>query len=210
MEFNIKYVNKSPVVWSDNFFTKEEINIIQAECSRIRKLGLLNKDNTASANKEIKNAKTGEVKTKELKKNTAIFLEHLYQGDHRLSDTLTICHNKVSDSSFIDYISGIHPYFITLQNKKYAALLSYYDNADKYEGHRDQAYVTVLTWFYEDPKQFKGGDFIIENDFKIECKRGRTVFMPSYLLHEVTPISMLKKNINKGLGRYTISQFIGY
>ena len=46
---------------------------------------------------------------------------------------------------------------------------------------------------------FDGGDFVIklgEEDTKIEFKKGRIVFFPSYLLHKVTPVT---KGIRKSL-----------
>ena len=46
---------------------------------------------------------------------------------------------------------------------------------------------------------FEGGDFVIklgEEDTKVEFKKGRIVFFPSYLLHKVTPVT---KGIRKSL-----------
>ena len=208
MKLECKEVNKSTVVWSDNFFTQNELEEMYLEARYLNNLELLSPTDTGGATITVKDNTTGEEKKEQLKKNKAIFLEKLYATEPKLSSTLQICNKRLQDDKFIDYMADIHPYFITLKNMKWSILLSYYDNADRYKGHRDSAFVTVLTWFYEEPKAFTGGDFIIENDFKIECKRGRTVFMPSYLLHEVTPIIMPEDKQEKGLGRYTLSHFI--
>ena len=202
MKFNIKTVNQTPVLWSDNFFSDDEIGVMKKECDKIRVLGLINDPDTGSAKTE------GEDQSK----NDSVFLEKLYRSEPRLSDTMNITRIRLFDPEFKKYLVDIHPYFLTLKSlhisNGVSTLLSYYDDSQYYKPHRDIAFVTVLTWFYENPKAFEGGDFIIENDFKIECKHGRTVFMPSYLLHEVTPVTMPEDKKGKGLGRYSISNFM--
>ena len=201
MEFDVEIVNQTPVVWSDNFFCAEEIDAMKKESYKLRNLGLVD-DDTNSATQDGKT----------LSKNNSVFLEKLYASELRLSDTINITRTRLFDQKFQEYLVSIHPYFITLGSLRIqdgvGTLLSYYDNSQYYKPHRDNAFVTVLTWFYEEPKAFKGGDFIIENTLEIECKHGRTVFMPSYLLHEVTPIKMPKNKKGKGLGRYSISNFM--
>jgi len=213
MDFEYKEVNRSPVVWSDNIFNKDEINLIHNECHRLNALGILQSE-TGGAKIEITKTdeKTGKV-TKEhehLSKNNGCFLEKVFASELRLSDSLHIIRDKIHNEDFINKIKDIHPYFFTLsQNKGTSSLLSYYDKSDHYKGHRDNSFITVLLWFYEEPKYFTGGDFVIENELTIECKRGRVVFMPGYLLHEVTPVEMKEEYQGKLKGRYTISQFVG-
>ena len=62
MDFEYKEVNRSPVVWSDNFFNEDEINLIHNECHRLNGLGILSPD-TGGAFVEVKktNKVTGEV-----------------------------------------------------------------------------------------------------------------------------------------------------
>lgn len=213
MDFEYKEVNRSPVVWSDNFFNEDEVNLIHNECHRLNALGILSAD-TGGAFVEVKktNKVTGEV-TKEqnhLSKNNGCFLEKTFGSDLRLSDTLHILRDKIHNKEFQEKMTEIHPYLFTLRhNEGTTTLLSYYDKSDHYKGHRDSSFITVLLWFYEEPKCFTGGDFVIENELTLECKRGRVVFMPGYLLHEVVPVEMKEEHQGKGRGRYTISQFIG-
>ena len=92
------------------------------------------------------------------------------------------------------------------------SLVSYYEDSDYYKAHRDVAIITQLTWLYEEPKAFKGGNLIlkdINNNIvkEIECIPNRSIIFPSYMLHEVTNISMEKDNIGKKKGRFTISTF---
>ena len=201
MEFNIKTTNQTPVLWSDNFFSEDEIGVMKKECDKIRVLNLFSND-TGSAKAD------GVIQSK----NDSVFLEKLYNAEIRLSDTINVTRIRLFDPKFQKYLVDIHPYFITLTNLHISngatTLLSYYDDSQYYKPHRDLSFVTVITWFYENPKAFEGGDFIIENDIKIECKHGRTVFMPSYLLHEVTPVTMPEDKQGKGLGRYSISNFM--
>jgi len=210
MDFKYKEVNKAPVVWSDNFFNEDEVNLIHNECHRLNTLGILQAE-TGGAYVEKTNIKTGKVEQEHLSKNNGCFLEKVFASEMRLCDTVDIFRNKIHRSKqFHDMMAEMHPYFVTLkQNSGTSTLLSYYDSADHYKGHRDGSFVTVLFWFYNEPKSFTGGDFVIENELTISCKRGRVVFMPGFLLHEVTPIQMKEEDQGKTRGRYTVSQFIG-
>tara|TARA_B100000035_G_scaffold309030_1_gene314653 strand:- start:167 stop:787 length:621 start_codon:yes stop_codon:yes gene_type:complete len=200
MKYEYAEVNKSPVVWADNFYSAEEIQEMFFEARYINSLGILSEEDESGGARE--NGKL-------LKKNKAVFLEKIYASEPRLSGMIRMVNKKLSDKNFIDRMTDMHPYFNNLKNADGSILLNYYDKSDKYEAHRDTCYITILTWFYEQPKAFEGGDFIIENDYKIDCKIGRTVFMPSYLLHEVTPVTMPETEQGKGLGRYSLTLFIG-
>lgn len=200
MQFEYAEVNKSPVVWVDNLFNAEQIQEMLFEAMYINSLGILSEEDNSGGATE-----NGEL----LKKNKAVFLEKIYASEPRLSGMIRSVNKKLSDSDLIDKMIDIHPYYRNLINQNGSILLNYYDKSDTYKAHRDTCYITILTWFYQQPKAFEGGDFIIENDFKIDCKIGRTVFMPSYLLHEVTPVSMPETEQGKGLGRYSLTLFIG-
>ena len=73
---------------------------------------------------------------------------------------------------------------------------------------KDMKFQQGITWLYKEPKTFEGGEFVIEDELKIDCVRGRTLFMPGYSLHKVVPVSMPKDKKGKGLGRYTITKFV--
>lgn len=206
MEFKLSTVNEIPIVYTDNFHSDEEINLMYAEAEKIRKLGLLNKGGSGGAHKTYKNDKGEEVK-EPLAQNQTIFMDRLYH-DPRVSDLLSIT-AKVQDKKLIDYLISLHPYFVTLlQNRRYSSLLSYYDKEQQYKAHMDSAFVTILHWFYKEPKAFTGGEFLIEDKLKIDCVRGRTVWMPSWALHAVLPVVMPKDKQGLGLGRYTLTQFV--
>jgi Rps23 Pro-64 3,4-dihydroxylase Tpa1-like proline 4-hydroxylase len=70
---------------------------------------------------------------------------------------------------------------------------------------------TMLIWFFKEPKKFKGGDLIL-NDFEtaFECKHNRMLLFPSHYEHSVAPISLAEEYKHKGMGRYTITNFITF
>ena len=168
------------------------------EFKRIKDRGLLMSGNETGG---ALNPEDGSMK----KKNSSVFLDTLYR-ERSLSDILTI-NRKVFSPYIVGQLIKLHSLFnyIPLSGSD-MTLLSYYDRDNKYEEHRDISVITILTWFYEEPKKFEGGEFIVENDLTIECKANRTVFMPSYMLHAVTPV--VPEKPNRGMGRYTMSQFV--
>jgi len=198
MDWNYKAIHGAPVVWSDNLFNEEELGTIHKECVTIREKGLLSKEKTGAAiDKGV-----------QLKKNKGAFFEDIYRGQPP-PPTIQIYMDKIHNPNFVSKMEDIHPYFRTLQlNEGTSTLLNYYDTSDYYKSHTDKSFVTILLWFYEEPKAFTGGDFVIEDDLTIECKKGRVLFMPGWLKHEVTPVKMWADYQGQGLGRYSISQFV--
>lgn len=88
-------------------------------------------------------------------------------------------------------------------------LISYYDHGDYYKAHNDVSMITACIWLNKEPKSYDGGDFLFPSyDIKIESRNNCAVVFPSNIFHQVTEISIRnKENRNKGLGRYTITQF---
>ena len=92
-----------------------------------------------------------------------------------------------------------------------STLLSYYENGDDYKKHKDASVVTILTYFFKEPKLFSGGDLIL-NDFgvTIEPENNMIVIIPGLYNHEVSQVVMEKDCCGKNLGRYCLSQFINF
>jgi len=206
MIFSYYEVKKQPIAVIDNIYQKNEVEKIWEE------LCFLNNDpskfydpkDTGSAYKESENGEP-----EYLKQNKALSLDFTYR-DRSISNILT--HNrKLFTSEITDEITKNN---ILFRYWKHAnsdgSLVSYYENSDYYLPHHDTATMTALTWFYQKPKAFAGGDIIFENELKIECKVNRCVIFPSIVEHEVEQISMEEQNLRKNLGRYTISQFISF
>ena len=198
MDFQYDTIDGAPVAWSDNFISKQEADTIYKECNKLRKLDLFTNETAGAVDKE----------GKLLKRNKGVFLENIY-NQLFVSETLKIYFDKIHQEIFVKKMAKIHPYFQTLASKGHSCtLVSYYETSDYYKGHRDLSFVTILLWVYEEPKVFTGGDLIIQNKLTIECKKGRILFMPGWLTHEVVPINMPEEYQGKGLGRYSVSQFI--
>ena len=90
-----------------------------------------------------------------------------------------------------------------------STLLSYYENNNYYRAHTDSAFVTGLCWFYQEPKRFKGGEFLFP-DYKvdIEVVNNRMIFFPSFIKHQVIEVRLEPKYQGKNLGRWCMTQFL--
>lgn len=206
MIFSYFEVKKQPIAVIDNIYQENEVAQIWQE------LCFLNNDpskfyqpeDTGSA---YTTSDTGEKEF--LKKNKALSIDYTFR-DRSASSILTL-NRKLFTSEVTDEITKNNILFRYWRHANSdGSLVSYYENSDYYLPHHDNATMTALTWFYQKRKAFHGGDIVFENEFKVECKSNRCVIFPSILEHEVTQISMEEQNLNKNLGRYTISQFISF
>lgn len=188
-----------PLVIVEEFYDKEELELIWRELNFLTsKDKLLDPSETKSAIREDKTFK---------KNNRAIFLDVAY-NDRRISDILKV-NRKIFNEDFMEKLIDINPIFRSLKYSNHDnTLISYYENRGKYEPHADEAILTILTYFFKEPKQFSGGNLLL-NDYnlEIEIKNNMVVIFPSALLHEVTEVKMENSNFD-GAGRYCMSQFI--
>ena len=199
MDFQYDTIKGAPVAWADHFITEEEVERVYYECNKIKELGLLTSETGGAIARKDESL---------MKSNKGVFLEELYTY-YSLSETLKIYFDKIHQETFIKKMEQIHPYFATLERNGHSStLVSYYEASDYYKAHADASFLTIILWVYEGIKSFSGGDLVIENELTIECKKGRILFMPGWLKHEVTPVNMSKENQGKGLGRYSVSQFV--
>jgi hypothetical protein len=199
----IKVDNNYAVV-IDDWYTEEEYNKAFRECKFMIDYGRDPKDTSAAF----------DIDGNYLKDNKAIFISDLFKEFNistigRYSDLKMPL--VVEDLKNIDHFY----HYLNLSNH-HNCLVSYYEDSGHYKPHKDKALITMVTWLYEEPKAFKGGNLILrdkdDNAVKeIECIPNRSVIFPSYMTHEVTPIAMEEKDTgsyNSYKGRFTISQFI--
>lgn len=191
----IQILQKTTVLEIENFYSEKELQDIMQE------LRFLNKNN-----KFKPPLLTGTAYENNLpkKKNNGVFLDEVY-ADRSMSDILI--NNRKLFKINVENLEPIYDYI--KDSNTDSTLISYYENSDYYKSHIDLGYLTAVTYFYEMPKSFKGGDLYFPDlDLTLECKHNTLYIFPSFTLHEVKPISMQKKNLNKGMGRYCMTQFL--
>lgn len=188
-----------PYLKIENLYTEEELELIGDELIFLNhKSKLEDPESTGSAKDSSDNT---------LKENRGLFLDDLYRR-RGISNILSV-NRKLFNKEYLEaYASLNFGYKSILECNQDATLISYYENGGYYKPHRDTSMHTALTWFFEIPKRFEGGDlFFPEYDEKIEIQQNMTIIFPSFVLHSVEEVKM-DENLNYGFGRYCMSQFI--
>jgi len=193
----IKYTNNpTPTIFLENIFENDTIDLIHKE------LDLLNPNFTNP--QKIGSAVNygGQI----LKQNSGIFLNDVY-ANYRYSaiasnilKLISSQNDKILKSWNPDWLCGLWKSI-----NCYNFLVSYYENNDHYLPHIDQSIFTFLIWLWKEPKEFSGGNLILNNPNNvIECKNNCGIIFPSTEVHSVTPIKLN----NPGYGRYCITTFL--
>jgi hypothetical protein len=188
-----------PYLKIENLYTEEELELIGDELIFLNhKCKLEDPEDTGSAKDSSDNL---------LKENKGLFLDDLYKR-REISNILSV-NRKLFNKEYLEaYASLSFGYKSILECNCDATLISYYENGGYYKPHRDTAVHTALTWFFETPKKFEGGDlFFPEYNEKIEIQQNMTIIFPSFVLHSVEEVKM-NEDLNYGFGRYCMSQFI--
>lgn len=205
MFFQYYEVNKLPVIIIDDFYDPKACERIWQELCFLsnHESKFKTPDQSGGAWKMV-----GEEKVY-LKQNKCIFLDQTYL-DRSISNILTE-NRKIFSEEVTDKLESYNQFFkyVRMANAD-RTLMSYYEDSDYYEPHIDNATITVISWFFKNPKAFQGGDLMIENQIKVECIHNRTVVIPSVLHHAVDPIKIDKNLVGENCGRYAISQFMSY
>jgi hypothetical protein len=141
-----------------------------------------------------------------LKKNKGIFLDDVYQN--RDSSNILTVNRKMFDNINEIFLSHNSWFFKNFNCTEDYTLISYYENDDFYKEHIDVSMVTMLTWFYQEPKKFVGGNLIFpEFNHKININNNYTLIFPGMIKHAVEPVNMKEEDIGKKYGRFCMSQF---
>jgi len=181
------------VVQIDNTYTEEELELINLE------LNFLCLSNKFLPPGEATGA--GESKT-----GSGIFLDKVY-SDRSVSNVLTL-NRKIFELD-------VRELPVCFENFQYLdrdfTLLNYYENKQGYGSHTDLAVYTFLTFLFQKPKRFTGGDLYFEDfDKRLDSAYNRTYIFQSWMKHQATNISLPKRFQGKGLGRYSIACFAGF
>jgi Rps23 Pro-64 3,4-dihydroxylase Tpa1-like proline 4-hydroxylase len=193
-------IKKLPIVVIDQLYSDIECEKILQELLFLNSFpeNLKDADGTGTAIDG-----TGEI----LKQTKGIFIDDIYKL-RNFSNILTL-NRKIFELKFVEMLSEISTIFnyINLSNFD-TTLVQYYENSDFYKSHWDTSVISVISWFYQQPKAFLGGNLVFENSVSIECKFNRTVIFPSILNHAVETVTLDKSLLNQNLGRFSVSQFI--
>lgn len=200
---NIHKVNDLPVIVINDFFSTESLTRIWNELIFLN--DHTNKMRTADQTGGGYYVENGHKQY--LKNNLGTVLDAVY-SDESISSILTET-KQIFDKNFVDSLCDAHSFFKLLTNvNKVSTKVHYYENDHYYKPHYDASVLTVTFWFYKQPKKFKNGDLILENDFRILCENNTCAIMPSILTHEVNPIIMNNEDAKLGYGRYSVNQFL--
>lgn len=185
-----------PFLMMDEIYTPVELERVFKELEFLQPK-LQGPDHTGTARDVDGNAK---------KKNTGLFLDDIY-ANRDISDILQL--NRVFFSEEIARkVEQCHPVFRLLRTTaKDSTLVSYYETGDYYKSHTDSSAITILTWFYKEPKNFSGGDLVFTDyNIKVPVRHNAGIIFFSSYSHEVTPVSL--NDAGKPCsGRFAISQF---
>jgi Rps23 Pro-64 3,4-dihydroxylase Tpa1-like proline 4-hydroxylase len=187
-----------PYLYIENVFTVEEQLNIYKELEFIQP-NLMGPDHTGTARDE----KTQEA----LKNNSGVFLDSLYNFRH-FSSILTYNRKFFTKKVFDELFKCNLAYELILNCNLDNTLISYYENSGHYKTHKDSAIITINSWFFKEPKNFTGGEFIFSDyNINIPVKNNCSVIFFSSYRHEVTPIKIIDQTVPCS-GRFSMSMFV--
>jgi Rps23 Pro-64 3,4-dihydroxylase Tpa1-like proline 4-hydroxylase len=196
-KLNFSYIaNNIDAAVIDNFYTQEQLDIVLNECVSLIPV-LMPPEMTASA--------TGS-NNEFIKNNHGAFI------DESTSKIVDIDYTLIRNDSIRKQLMQFNPmYKIFRTVNDSSTLVSYYTNGNYYDTHTDFAIFTMIIWVYKEPKQFLGGELILESvvdnsKATIECLNNRAIIFPSCTPHKVVKVSMDNSNI--GSGRFCITHFL--
>jgi hypothetical protein len=147
---------------------------------------------------------TGDPLASENKKG--IFLDVLYGVNRQVSNILTVnrkLFNVLNDSKN-DIKNPFHNFVLNCNRDM--TLVSYYSDGCFYGTHKDLNTMTAVTTFWEEPKQFSGGQLVFTDyDYEPKMNHNTLILFPSFERHCVTEVK--NENENGKNSRYTINQF---
>jgi Rps23 Pro-64 3,4-dihydroxylase Tpa1-like proline 4-hydroxylase len=139
------------------------------------------------------------------KNNSGLFLDYTYSNKN-VSYILTF-NQKILNEDVISAATACSPFYGILNYiNNSTTLVSYYEDGGYYLPHTDRCPITVLYYFFKEPKKFTGGNLKILGR-EIEIKNNMAVMFFGCFEHEVDKISYSGKPYS-GDGRYCISQFL--
>jgi len=192
-----------PFLVVDNWYTPNELDAVWKELNFLQSQP--REDTLRAANTAVaRDKKTG----KSLAESYRYYLDAYYHI--RTLSPILNCTYKQRTKEFHKFFENMAPYARSFYScNRDSTMISYYEHNDYYDAHWDCFLWTCLIWVYKEPKQFEGGDLILEDvDTEIKLKNNRMLMFPSCYKHAVTPLkSKSNKQIEFGSGRFCITHF---
>ena len=191
----------------DNFYNKEELELIWEELNYYTKPGKLFEAENYGGVVGYTTAK-------------AILLDSVYRdfsetkgNNYRpISNILTV-NRKLFTSGVLELFSEIHDCCILAnQSNSDTTKVRYYHNGDSYDPHTDRPFqFLAFSYFYKEPKKFEGGGLYFPRyDYEIPCDNNSMIIFPGWVEHGVKEVKIDDSDYFDGYGRYAITSFFGF
>tara|TARA_B100000609_G_C17153044_1_gene401972 strand:- start:392 stop:988 length:597 start_codon:yes stop_codon:yes gene_type:complete len=189
-----KIISNLPVVFIQDFYSKEELDKIMTE------LHYFTDENIFRKPGEPFGPGTAIRDGIPLKDGKGLHLDGFY-SDRRSESNILQINRKLFSKEVVTLLEGMHTFFRYIaESSEDNTKIHFFNQGNHYKKHIDSTTVTAISYFHDLPKSFTGGDLIIESQLHLPCLNNSLVIFPSILWHEVTPVV--------GTGRYAMSQFI--
>jgi hypothetical protein len=177
----------------NNYFADHELKKIQSEFDTLSKsLDSLPKLKDDIHHQQLKD----EFNTQ------TIYLDGVYQNKRDQSEILKLLY-KIYD---VDFNFNENPLlkYLKLSNRD-VSTIQLYKNNSSYFKHIDHSVLTCLYIFWEQPKQFTGGDLVFTNyDYLPNLENNCCIIFPGFEPHLVTTLSSSSHNISRCTINYRV------
>ena len=188
----------------EDIYNEKELNDIWKECLFLCNENKLKYDDIYKQKSRAARKEDGSLK----KSNADIFLNGLYKKEF-FSNYLPLVNKPLEMLDIENLIKEDNNLsFIDTKNKG-KTLLSYAQDGDYYESHKDESKYTLIFWLFKEPKCFEGGDLYLNDiDFKVEIKNNMGIIIPGNITHTVEKVKMINDyTLFDGSGRFSFSTF---
>ena len=191
-----------PFLIIQDLYNEDELCTIKKEIDFIHSSGYLGSDVS----------KTSSAKTADgvyLKKAKGVWIDSLYTN-RDTSMILKLNRILMTNPEIAESFINLNQYYNSYRAVNvYTSLLNYYENEGYYDTHKDAAAYSTITWFFNKPKKFKGGNLIFTDlNFEVEIEDNMSIIFPSWMKHKVEEVKMVDANTDDKNGRYSLAQFL--
>ena len=193
----VAYEKPFPYLIIENFYNKEELELIWEELKFYTKPGKLLEAKDFGGVVGYTNSH-------------AICLDELYSQKFRKVSNILTVNRKIFDSAVLDSFAKIHDCCRNAPHSNWdITKVRYYHNDEYYDQHCDKPYqFLAFSYFYKEPKKFSGGE-LFNDRYNIEfpCINNSIIILPGWVEHGVRKVNIEESDYYDGWGRYCISSF---